>query len=88
MSDARSISGAAKSGDIRLKNRRVSFRILDVYIPDPRELLMNLHGRDILQGTVMDLSDNGIEEEAFMVVEVEGIEQPVIVPAARILDFV
>jgi len=48
---------------------------------------MNLHGRDILQGTVIDSSDNGTDEEAFMVVEVEGIEQPVIVPAARILDF-
>lgn len=66
----------------------MSFRILDVYIPDPVKLLMNLHGRDILQGTVIDSSDNGTDEQAFMVVEVEGIEQPVIVPAARILDCV
>jgi hypothetical protein len=82
------MSRAAKSSDIKLKNQWVSFRILDVYIPDPVKILMNLHGGDILQGKVIDLSDNGTEKEAFLVVEVEGIEQPVIVPASRILDFV
>jgi hypothetical protein len=66
------------------KNRWVSFRILDVYIPDPMKMLMNLHGRDILQGKVIDLSDNGTE--AFIVVEVNGMDQPVIVPAGRILE--
>ena len=66
----------------------MTFRILDVYIPDPVKILMSLHGGDILQGKVIDVSDNGTEKEAFMVVEVEGIEQPVIVPAGRILDFV
>ncbi len=49
---------------------------------------MDLHGRDVLQGKVIDLSDNGTEKEAFFVVEVSGIEQLVIVPAGRILDSV
>ena len=49
---------------------------------------MDLHGRDVLQGKVIDLSHNATEKEAFLVVEVEGIEQPVIVPAGRILDLV
>ncbi len=74
--------------DIQLKNQWVSFRILDVDIPDPLKILMDLHGRDILQGKVIDLSDNGTEKETFLVVEVAGIEQPVIVPASRILDLV
>jgi hypothetical protein len=82
------MSRAAKSSDIQLKNRWVSFRILDVYIPDPLKILTDLHGGDILQGKVIDLSDNGTEKEAFMVVKVEGIDQPVIVPAGRILDLV
>jgi hypothetical protein len=82
------MSRAAKPSDKQLKNRWVSFRILDVYIPDPLKILMDLHSGDILQGKVIDLSDNGTEKEAFLVVEVEGIEQPVIVPAGRILDFV
>jgi hypothetical protein len=82
------MSRAVKSSDIKLKNQWVSFRILDVYIPDPAKILIDLHGGDILQGKVIDLSDNGTEKEAFLVVEVEGIEQPVILPASRILDFV
>jgi hypothetical protein len=81
-------SRALEPSDVQLKNQWVSFRILDVYIPDPQKILMDLHGRDVLQGKVIDLSDNGTEKEAFFVVEVEGIEQPVIVPAARILDLV
>jgi hypothetical protein len=88
MSDGQPMSRAAKPSDKQLKNRWVSFRILDVYIPDPLKILMDLHSGDILQGKVIDLSDNGTEKEAFLVVEVEGIEQPVIVPAGRILDFV
>jgi hypothetical protein len=82
------MSRAEKSSDIKLKNQWVSFRILDVYSPDPAKILIDLHGGDILQGKVIDLSDNGTEKEAFLVVEVEGIEQPVILPASRILDFV
>ena len=79
--------GAAKPNDMQLKNRWVSFRILDVYIPDPAKILMDLHGGEVLQGKVIDLSDNGTDKEAFLVIEVKGIEQPVIVPAGRILDF-
>jgi hypothetical protein len=86
--DGQPMSRAAIPSDKQLKNRWVSFRILDVYIPDPLKILMDLHSGDILQGKVIDLSDTGTEKEAFLVVEVEGIEQPVIVPAGRILDFV
>ncbi|MEO8258902.1 MAG: hypothetical protein ABI868_16265 [Acidobacteriota bacterium] len=67
-----------------VKKRRVSFRIMDIYIPDPATILINLHGHDILQGQVVDVSDNGTD--VFMVVDVEGIDQPVIVPAGRISE--
>ena len=82
------MSPAAKPSNIKLKHQWVSFRILDVYIPDPLKILMDLHGGDVLRGKVIDLSDNGIQKEAFLVVEVKGIAQPVIVPAGRILDMV
>jgi hypothetical protein len=62
----------------------VHFGIYDVVFPDPIQILMALHGRDLLHGRVIDLSDSGMEEEAFAVIEVEGIEQPVIVPVARL----
>lgn len=86
MSGVRSLSKATKSSDRQLKNRRVRFRILDIYIPEPAKLLMDLHGGDILQGQVVDLSDDGTEKDTFLVVQVKGIERPVIVSAGRILD--
>lgn len=78
--------GGGRSGrHVDLRNRRVHFKIRDVHIPDPHELLVELYGNDLLQGKVIDLSDSGIQERAFAVVQVEGLKQPVIVPVERIL---
>jgi hypothetical protein len=71
-----------------LRDRWVHFRIRDVYHPDRAQVLMELHGNDVLQGKVIDLSDSGMQAEAFAVVEVEGIEQPLILPVERILGIV
>jgi hypothetical protein len=67
-----------------VRTRWVNFRICDVYIPDPGQILTELHGKDLLQGKVIDVSDSGAEQEAFAVVEVEGLAQPVVVPMNRI----
>jgi hypothetical protein len=69
-----------------LRTRLVRFKIRDIYIPDPEVLLMELHSNDVLQGRVLDLSDAGVQQGAFAVVEVEGLRQPVIVPVSRICD--
>jgi hypothetical protein len=61
------------------RNSWVNFRICDAYVPEPIQILMELHGKDQLQGKVIDLSDAGGQEEAFAVVEVEGLSQPVVV---------
>jgi len=45
---------------------------------------MELHGKDLLQGRVIDLSDSGNQSEAFAVVEVDGLTQPVVVPVKHI----
>jgi hypothetical protein len=74
--------------NMELRNRWVSFRIRDVYIPDSQTLLMELHGDDILQGKTIDLSDSGTEEEAFVVVEVAGVTQPLVIAVNRIIDVV
>ena len=58
----------------------VNFKIKDVYVPDPAQLLMDLHGGDLLQGKVIDSSDSGFQQDAFAVIEVEGLAQPVVVP--------
>jgi len=69
-----------------LQNQRVQFKIRDIYHPDPTKVLMDLHIDDFLTGIVVELTDSGTQIDAFVVVEVEGIEEPVIVPVERILS--
>jgi len=56
-----------------------------VYVPEPAEILAELHGQDLLQGRVIDLSDRGSERGAFAVVVVDGLTNPVVVPVAKIV---
>jgi len=67
-----------------VRNRWVNFKIRDVYVPDPAQILMELHGDDVLQGKIIDSSDSGFQQNVFAVVEVEGLVQPVVVPMNRI----
>ncbi len=69
----------------KLLNQQVHFHIRDVYVPEPAQILAELHKKDLLRGTVVDLSDKGSEKGAFVVVEVEGLSNPVVVPAAKIV---
>jgi hypothetical protein len=68
-----------------LRDQRVQFKIRDVYHPDPAQVLLDLHGDDLLTGKVVDLSDSGMQKDVFVVVEVEGIEELLIVLVERIL---
>jgi hypothetical protein len=72
--------------DVNLRDRLVRFRVDDVYFPDPEKLLRELHGNELLEGRVLDLSDGGGQEMAFAVVHVERVQQPVVVPVSRIVD--
>ena len=66
------------------RDQWVRFKVCDVYHPDPTQVLLDLHGNDLLVGRVVDLSDSGMQKEAFVVVEVEGIAELMIVPIERI----
>jgi hypothetical protein len=68
-----------------LTDRLVNFRVSDAYMPDPREILSELHNDDVLQGRVLDLSDSGLSTQVYAVVKVEGVRQQVVVPIERIL---
>jgi hypothetical protein len=68
-----------------MRDQWVQFKVLDVYHPEPTKVLLDLHGNDILRGKVVDLSDSGLQKDAFLVVKVEAIEEPLIVPVERIL---
>jgi len=67
-----------------VRNHWVNFKIRDVYVPDPTQILMKLHGDDLLQGKIIDSSDSGFQQDAFVVLEVEGLAQPVVVPTNRV----
>jgi len=67
-----------------VRNHWVNFKIKDVYVPEPGQILLELHGDDLLQGKIVDSSDSGFQQDAFAVVEVEGLAQPVVVPMNRI----
>lgn len=69
-----------------MRNSWVNFRICDAYVPEPVQILTELHGTDQLRGKVIDISDAGSQEEAFAVVEVEGLSQPVVVAMRHIKE--
>jgi hypothetical protein len=71
---------------VELRKRWIHFRVKDAYIPDPEEILMKLYGHYILQGKVIDTSES--EAGRFAVVEIEGLDEPVIVSLERILGVV
>jgi hypothetical protein len=75
-----------KNTSQELRQKWVRFRICDVYIPAPEKILLELHGADVLQGKVLDISESGSQEQ-FAVIEVEELENSVIVPVRLILNF-
>lgn len=64
----------------------VKFRINDAYVPEPAQILADLHGEDFLQGKLIDISQSASQAEAFGVVEVEGLSQPVVVAMKNIKE--
>jgi hypothetical protein len=68
-----------------LINKLVHFRVRDVYIPEPGNLLMKLHGDDLLQGRVLDVSHDAVSTGSYAVVKVAGIDQQLIVPLDQVL---
>jgi hypothetical protein len=67
---------------VELQNRLAFFRIRDVHIPEPEEVLDELYGAHLLQGRIVELCS--VEEEVFAVVRVEGVSRPLIVAVDRI----
>lgn len=68
-----------------LKDHTVNFRICDIFYPDCQQILFQLHGNDVLQGRVVDLSESGLVDGSFVEIDVEGLAEKVIVPLERIL---
>jgi hypothetical protein len=71
-----------------LKHRQVTFEVCRVHLPAPSELLMQLHGSDVLQGEVLDVTADRSVQTWYAVVHVEGVNDLVIVPVEQILGVV
>ena len=69
-----------------VRHRLVNFRIMDALHPDGNQLLRELHGEDLLQGVVTDISKGTSPEGSFVVVQVDGLRSPVIVALNRIVE--
>lgn len=72
---------------IFLLNRFVHFKVSDVTIPGPQEVINELYGRDIVQGKVVDITESGALEQAFIIVKVEGMKHLLILPAEKVIGF-
>lgn len=91
---ARSLHNAFVSEDAKivateqftfLLNRFVRFKVSDVTIPGPQEVVNELYGGDIVQGKVVDITESGAKEQAFIVVKVEGMNALLILPAEKVI---
>jgi len=68
-----------------LLNRFVRFKVSDVTIPNPQEVVNELYGGDIVQGKVVDITVSGAMEQAFIIVKVEGMNALLILPAEKVI---
>lgn len=72
-------------GLAHLKNRWVNFKLREIFVPPPEEILKELHGEDILQGRVIGFTEGGTTGGVYVVAEVSGLAHAVIVPVEQIL---
>jgi hypothetical protein len=68
-----------------LLNRFVRFKVSDVTIPNPQEVVNELYGGDIVQGKVVEITESGAMERAFIVVKVEAMKDFLILPAEKVI---
>jgi hypothetical protein len=69
--------GSAQIGD------RVSFRITDVFLPDPSEVLANLTADVEMNGVIVEFSDSGNDQRVYAVVRISP-QQAVLLPVTAI----
>jgi len=79
-------SDSAHSGGLCMdwRHKRVHFRIRDVYLPDAGKLVMQLRGDDLLQGTVVAVTQGEGAGACYAMIKVPGIEDKLIVPLEMI----
>jgi hypothetical protein len=62
---------------------RVSFRISDVYLPEPSEVLASLTADVVANGVILEFSDSGNSPRAYAVVRITR-DQVVLLPVSTL----
>ena len=70
---------------VDLRDHYVQFRLGDIYLPDPLTVIYELHSNELLRGKVIEMSDSGERENAYVIVVVEDIPHRMIVPVDRVV---
>jgi len=70
------------SGEAQIGNR-VSFRIADVFLPEPQEVLANLTPDVEANGVVVEFSDSGSSPRAYALVRITA-SQSVLLPVTAL----
>ena len=70
-------AGSAQVGD------RVSFKIGDVFLPEPSEVMANLTADVEANGVIVEFSDSGNDQRAYAVVRISP-QQAVLLPVTAI----
>ena len=68
---------------MELLNRRVQFRVRDIYLPDPQTVMKELYGESVLEGRVLEITEND-EGARFAVIEVSELYTPVLIAVEHI----
>jgi len=71
-----------------LLNRFVRFKVSDVTIPAPQEVVTELYGEDIVLGKVVDITESGTQAQTFIVVKVESMKDFLILPAEKVIGMI
>ena len=69
---------------MNLRYRVVHFSAADIYFPDREKVVLELHRDQDIEGEVIDFSDDGGQKDAFAVIKVDRLLQPVLVPVDRL----
>jgi hypothetical protein len=63
---------------VELINCQVRFRIRDIYLPDPQIVMKELYGERVLEGRVLEITENHSGAK-FALVEVSKLHTPVLI---------
>jgi len=70
---------------VELLNQLIRFRVRDIYFPDPLIVLNALYADSVLEGRVLDVTEDD-EGTKFAVVEVNRMQSPVLIALKRITE--